>query len=120
MTTPMTPETLAEIEARARMAVILAEPIIMTGEECLELLDEIRRLRALTEWRPIADCPKTGHPFDVWCLPPWGVAQRVTDCWWSEDHIRRHDDRDSGEFAIVHNATHFLPLPPPPSESDAT
>jgi hypothetical protein len=58
------------------------------------------------EWRPIETAPKTERRVIIWSNDGMvHIAERVGDIGWEFD----------GEVA-----THWMPLPPPPSSSDQT
>lgn len=85
-----------------------------------DAIAEIKRLRALTEWREIETAPKEiidrndscGFGQYILVRPFWGNVPGV---------VRWCDDRDGrGEFITVYGTkpatapTHWLPLPVPP------
>ena len=76
------------------------------------------------EWRPISEAPKDGTVVDLWCIAP-GIAAldagRTTDCWFADGQWWRYDDQWGGDQcrSAVHNATHWQPLPSPPSKTPA-
>lgn len=84
-------------------------------------LAALRRVEAETreEWRPIDTAPKDGTPVDLWCQPT-GISTgpgRVTDCWFSGGNWWQYDEHGDDQCRSgVHNATHWMPLPPPPSK----
>lgn len=94
--------------------------------DMLEAADEITRLRAATQWRPIESAPKDGtwfvivneddgaDSFEIGCYSPliWHDFEPVAD------GLFRKTEREIYEwrgFNNMHRATHWLPLPPPPA-----
>lgn len=62
-------------------------------------------------WRKIESVPKDGSLIDVWC-----DAGRVTDCWFSDGALWTINRRGGDVYrAEVCNATHWMPVPPPPT-----
>jgi hypothetical protein len=72
------------------------------------------------EWRPIESAPKDGTKIDLWVVPPPGLishgAGRLVDCWFFEGGWRTEDHAaDEGWDYVVWEATHWKPLPAPPT-----
>lgn len=82
----------------------------------LRLLDEIERLRADAEWRPISTAPRDGTEIDVLidaCERYTNVAYENGE-WWIETYDKAFGDV---RIAIRRQLTHWRPLPQPPEAS---
>lgn len=91
--------------------IAAANPITILG-----LLDEIKRLRADAEWRPISTAPKDGTEIDVLidaCERYTNVAYENGE-WWIETYDKAFGDV---RIAIRRQLTHWRPLPQPPEAS---
>jgi hypothetical protein len=82
----------------------------------------IRHLLQAQTWRPISEAPKDGTPVDLWITPPKGMITgtgptRSPDCWYSGGKWWRYDELHGDDQCRmeVHNATHWMHLPQPPS-----
>ena len=67
----------------------------------------------MSEWMPIETAPKDGTPIDIW-IPSIG-GQRLTNMRrveLSKNNVF-YDPVESG-LCAVRDATHWMPLPPPP------
>lgn len=62
------------------------------------------------EWRDIETAPKDGTKFIAWCVcEQTGDGWLVSDCdWWGDKWF------SSGDGVV--NPSHWMPLPPPPTE----
>jgi hypothetical protein len=74
-----------------------------------------------TPWRPIAEAPRDGTPVDLWVVFPIG-ARRWADAQWLEKHNCSgpanwctRDKMPLHAFIDKPVATHFMPLPAPPT-----
>lgn len=73
-------------------------------------------------WRQIATAPKDGARIDLWAQERERCApQRITDCFFKDGWWRHsatiHDGEelwDELDTVVVHNPTHWQPLPDPP------
>lgn len=77
------------------------------------LIEEIARLRAEAEWRPISTAPKDGTEIDVLidaCERYANVAYESGE-WWIETYDKAIGDV---RIAIRRQLTHWRPLPQPP------
>lgn len=70
--------------------------------------ERIARLAALVEWRAIDSAPKDGTRI---LLSRPGTGWGVVIAWWSESAALYGDS-----IGFFRNATHWMPLPEPPSE----
>ena len=80
------------------------------------LLEELERLRAALEWRPIATAPKDGTPVDLWVKVKTVIGDhhyRDEDCWWDTEKGKwKH-----GDFFVSGTPTHWRPVPAGPQEA---
>lgn len=67
-------------------------------------------------WQPIGTAPKDGTPVDLWCRVRNGRPVRLTNMWFTPSTGWRTDKRNEWKEQIAKDATHWMPLPPPPSE----
>lgn len=77
-------------------------------------------------WQPIETAPKDGSKVDVWVTPParslsTGGYGRVSDCWFSRGSWWFYDETKYASDPAncrseVWNVTHWMPLPPAPSQ----
>jgi hypothetical protein len=65
-------------------------------------------------WKPISTAPKDGTPVDVW-VNDYGDQFRVADAWWHAT-LGSWMTRDGSKILGV--VTHYMPLPPPPTEEN--
>lgn len=78
-------------ESNAGNGVSFGEFIKEACSQAQPMIDEIRRLRELTEWQDIGTAPKDGVCIDLWCnFPGNGHSDsspqfRLTDCWFCPD-----------------------------------
>jgi len=74
----------------------------------------------VSEWQPIETCPKNWGftTFDVY------AGERIPDCWWGIPTYGKGQhgvvyqasyDSDGPVIEYVRNATHWMPLPKPPT-----
>lgn len=76
------------------------------------------------EWKTIDSAPKDGTPIDLWAAERERyVNSRISDCQfvngrWVHHRTVYDDDEFTGgdDMAQVFNATHWMPLPPPPKD----
>jgi hypothetical protein len=76
-------------------------------------------------WQPIYTAPKDGTVVDLWCNPPGSLStgpERTPDCWFYDGYWWVRDEQYGDEFnrRSVHNATHWMLKPQPPTALTAT
>jgi hypothetical protein len=64
----------------------------------------------MSEWQPIESAPKDGTKVDVWCEGK--VPLRIPNAYFYEERWLH----SFNGMRIWHDPTHWMPLPPPPSE----
>lgn len=73
-------------------------------------------------WQSIKTAPRDGTEVDLWCRSPGfsgGGYARIPDCWFSDGKWWRYDANGDDQCRErVHNATHWMPRPPPPSAQE--
>lgn len=119
----MTPELKAAVERVENELSAVSDYGFVTAVVRQSDLRLILAALAEREWRPIETAPRDGTRFDVWDLGGW----RDPECWHAsaEDAAELNEPgfvghlvyrMDNGELNIVHCATDWMPLPPPPQE----
>lgn len=91
-----------------------------------ELARECLTAALAAMWQPIETAPKDGSKVDVWVTPPvsalsTGSYGRVSDCWFSQGSWWFYDETKYASDPAncrseVWNVTHWMPLPPAPSQ----
>jgi hypothetical protein len=66
----------------------------------------------MSEWQPIESAPKDGTKVDVWCVREGKVPLRIPNAYFYEERWLH----SFNGMRIWHDPTHWMPLPPPPSE----
>jgi hypothetical protein len=69
----------------------------------------------MSEWRSIETAPKDGARVLLAIAGQWVGVASLTDWGWQMDHTAEYDN----EYATVTGATHWQPLPEPPTPSPA-
>lgn len=66
------------------------------------------------QWQPISEKPAEDTSADLWCSSQYWTGRRA-DCWFENGKWWRLSYRD-GDPVEVDDATHWMPLPPPPGD----
>jgi hypothetical protein len=82
-----------------------------------KILKERDELRAVLDWRPIAEAPRDGTMVDLW-IKTRASEWRYTDCAWREGCWQRLVNCEWEPVNRDH-PTHFLPLPKAPEKGGA-
>jgi hypothetical protein len=114
MNKPMTDERLAEIREWVTDGLTAHDAQTRKAME-REMLDEIDRLRALTQWRPIESALKDGREILGYCPAPARehyTMFAVDVVYW--------DDADGEWVGVLTDEppTHWMPLPNPPEVTE--
>lgn len=78
-----------------------------------------------TVWQPIETAPKDGAVVDLWVVWPAiegepADAKRMADAFWDAEEGDWHSRGFTlGQYLAKPYATHWMPLPEPPTESTA-
>jgi len=88
-----------------------------------DAIAEIKRLRALTAWRPISEAPKDGNPIILGYSDFGGLSS--AEGYWMGDPKRNYWGEtgwfeSSEEVFHTHpsSPTHYMPLPEPPGQGE--
>lgn len=73
----------------------------------------------MNEWLPIESAPRDGTRIDLWFAGPRNTGDRRPDCRFGDGMwLCDYGDQGDGDarFYIDDEATHWMPLPSPPTD----
>jgi len=109
-----------------RRAMLSARPALSEGPNHIGDANEmVPALSTESGWRDIATAPRNGTTVDLWAAERERYQNsRIPDCvffkgqWMHGQTIFDDDTTDGTGLVQVFNATHWMPLPNPPTETE--